>query len=1067
MSDLFDGRNQAAPSTACGQERPILTPYAIAGTGLTLVLLLSITLWMWWSTSADIRRTSRERFNTTLTQAQFAIGQRLGQLDVEPFAPSPLVTRDEWQAYANTLYGNKGLLGLQGFGYAEWVRPGQLAAHTLRIRDQGFHDYTVKPAGLRADYAPIIYRARSMRAFGYDLLSQPILREAMQRARDSGEPSISGKVKLIEDFGAMTPTGFFMFLPVYPKGTAPTSVEARRAVLLGYVFISFQVGSLIDGIIGPENLRKIRLRIFDGRVASPANLLYDGLDYDSKASSAPAFTKDQPFVFEGRDWILRFDSRPEFDASIETQKPQMILFGGLLISILGTVVVGSLALNRSRAQALADANAGLQDEIAERVKLEQALSLAKDAAEAANQAKSDFLANVSHELRTPLTLILAPLEQLLAAEQQDWRIQLQRAQRNARVLLNRVNEILDYAKAEAGKFELCWGQIDLVEFISVLGGDAATAAAGKQCELTWQVDPALKAVCLDARYFEKIAMNLLSNAIKFTPAGGSIQLAATLLDDDNFEFVVVDSGIGIPADKLPLLFQRFSQVDNSTTRHYGGTGIGLALVKDLAELMGGDITVESQPGQGSRFQVRLPRGAARLATLAPVEEAPTEFAPSVDIIAQRHLRFNEDRGLDTPCEPEDKRQRQERLSLPKVLVVDDSPDMLAYVCDLLGEDCNVVTAADGEEAWNLLLRYPFDLVVSDVMMPKLDGFGLTARIKANPTLSRLTVILLTARGGNEASVLGLEAGADDYIAKPFSPLELKARVHAALRMSRMQDELRAKSRQAGMAEIATNVLHNVGNILNSVNVSADLVCSRVRASKLQGLPRAVQLLEKHAANLGEFLTQDEKGKLLPSYLAKLAQALSIEQSEVLEELSNLVRSIDHIKDVVATQQTYAGASSVLEIVQITELLEDALRITGASLSRHAVTVVKAFSEVPRLRLDKSRVMQILVNLISNAENAMDAVTDRPHVLTLQTELVEGRSLKICISDQGEGIAAENLTRVFAHGFTTRKDGHGFGLHSCILAATEMGGSLTAFSDGPGTGAAFTLELPIILTEHLT
>ncbi|BAL26469.1 DAHL domain-containing protein [Azoarcus sp. KH32C] len=279
-----------------------------------------------------------------------------------------------------------------------------------------------------------------------------------------------------------------------------------------------------------------------------------------------------------------------------------------------------------------------------------------------------------------------------------------------------------------------------------------------------------------------------------------------------------------------------------------------------------------------------------------------------------------------------------------------------------------------------------------------------------------------------------------------------------------QAELVDAARHAGMAEIATNVLHNVGNVLNSVNVSASHVAGRVRGSKAGGLARAVAMMNEHAAELGEFLTQDEKGKLLPGYLAKLSEALSAEQAEIMDELGRLTNSIDHIKEVVATQQSYAGASQLVEPVRIRDLVDDALRMNAGSLARHDVTVVREIADLPELPLDRHRVLQILVNLISNAKQAMDATSERPHRMTVRAALVddgtEGPRLRIRVEDEGEGIAPENLTRIFSHGFTTRKNGHGFGLHSCALAAREMGGTLSAHSDGPGRGAVFTLDLPM-------
>ncbi|MGA8137359.1 MAG: ATP-binding protein [Pseudomonas gingeri] len=280
-----------------------------------------------------------------------------------------------------------------------------------------------------------------------------------------------------------------------------------------------------------------------------------------------------------------------------------------------------------------------------------------------------------------------------------------------------------------------------------------------------------------------------------------------------------------------------------------------------------------------------------------------------------------------------------------------------------------------------------------------------------------------------------------------------------LRTAEAQAQLVAIARQAGMAEIATNVLHNVGNVLNSVNVSAEVVTRKLRTSKALGLSKAVQLMNEHVEDLGHFISQDEKGKLLPGYLNQLVDALALEQKSMTDELDQLTQSIDHIKEIVAAQQSYSGASSLAEAVQVPQLIEDALRMNASFLAARQVTVVKEFAETPCLQLDKHRLLMILVNLIKNAGGAMDNPADRPPLITLHTEMLPEQTLVIKVIDNGEGIAEENLTRIFAHGFTTRKDGHGFGLHSCILAAMEMGGALKVHSDGPGQGAIFTLELP--------
>ncbi|WP_080942528.1 DAHL domain-containing protein [Pseudomonas fluorescens] len=274
-------------------------------------------------------------------------------------------------------------------------------------------------------------------------------------------------------------------------------------------------------------------------------------------------------------------------------------------------------------------------------------------------------------------------------------------------------------------------------------------------------------------------------------------------------------------------------------------------------------------------------------------------------------------------------------------------------------------------------------------------------------------------------------------------------------------ELVDAARMAGMAEIATNVLHNVGNVLNSVNISADLVTRKLKNSKTQGLGKAVKMMNEHATDLGQFITEDEKGKLLPRYFNELVDSVAAEQALLIEELAQLTKSIDHIKEIVTTQQTYAGAARLIEPLNVADLFEDALRMNSGSLSRHHVTVIKDYQDTPVILGDKHRLLLILINLISNAKFAMSNV-EHPREMTLGIRIVDQTTLHVSVQDRGEGISRENQARIFNHGFTTRKEGHGFGLHSCALAAVEMNGRLQAYSEGPGQGALFTLEIPLEL-----
>jgi signal transduction histidine kinase len=290
--------------------------------------------------------------------------------------------------------------------------------------------------------------------------------------------------------------------------------------------------------------------------------------------------------------------------------------------------------------------------------------------------------------------------------------------------------------------------------------------------------------------------------------------------------------------------------------------------------------------------------------------------------------------------------------------------------------------------------------------------------------------------------------------------DITDRKRAEEQLALTQAQLLEASRRAGMAEIATNVLHNVGNILNSVNVSAGVVRSTLRESRARGLSQAVRLLREHEGELPSFLTQDERGRQLPGYLAGITQALLEEQQAMIEELEHLTRSIDHIKDVVAAQQSRARSGGTLDSAQVADLVEEALRMNADALLRAAVTVVRDFAPVPKAMLDRARVLQVLVNLISNARNALEGAPAPTRRITLRLGLADGDRLRVAVRDEGAGIAPEHMARLFTHGFTTRRHGHGFGLHSCALAAAEMGGTLVAHSDGPGRGATFTLELPL-------
>jgi PAS domain S-box-containing protein len=308
--------------------------------------------------------------------------------------------------------------------------------------------------------------------------------------------------------------------------------------------------------------------------------------------------------------------------------------------------------------------------------------------------------------------------------------------------------------------------------------------------------------------------------------------------------------------------------------------------------------------------------------------------------------------------------------------------------------------------------------------------------------------------GPAGQVLGAVAVVQDITERRLAEQELE-KVHKQLLVA---------SRHAGMAEVATNVLHNVGNVLNSVNVSASVIAEGIKKSRGAGLTRAAALLSEHAHDLPAFLA-GAQGKHLPPYLQELAANLGRERDIATAELSALRSNVEHIKEIVAMQQSYARRGGVIDTLDISLLVEDSLRMNEGAFSRHGVILSRDFETVPPIRVDKHKVLQILVNLIRNAKYACDEAKAGEKRVTVRIRAAND-SVLIYVIDTGVGIPRENLNRIFNHGFTTRPDGHGFGLHSSALAAKELGGSLHAESAGPGQGATFTLTLPLASPEPL-
>jgi PAS domain S-box-containing protein len=440
-----------------------------------------------------------------------------------------------------------------------------------------------------------------------------------------------------------------------------------------------------------------------------------------------------------------------------------------------------------------------------------------------DRAKTAFFSNISHELRTPLTLMLGPIEDALAEDELGPHIRerLEVARRNSLRLLKLVNTLLDFSRIEAGRIQAVYEPVDLAALTADLASVFRSAIERAGMKLIIDCPPLVEAVYIDREMWEKIVLNLVSNAFKFT-FDGEIEVSLKS-EGKSVELTVRDTGTGIPLGELPHVFERFYRVKGASGRSYEGSGIGLALVQELVKLHGGTVRAESEPGHGSRFIVSIPQGHAHLPpdrigaarSLAStgfrgeayVEEAllwlPSEVKGQRDEETERWI----DREMETmgAMDAATAVHPSRRPSVPpsRILIADDNADMRDYVRRLLAANHEVEAVADGEAALEAARRRQPDLILTDVMMPKLDGVGLLRELRADEELKTIPVILLSARAGEESRVEGMEAGADDYLIKPFSARELMARVEAHLKLQRVrrrsQEALRASERKFSVA----------------------------------------------------------------------------------------------------------------------------------------------------------------------------------------------------------------------------------------------------------------------------
>ncbi len=640
-----------------------------------------------------------------------------------------------------------------------------------------------------------------------------------------------------------------------------------------------------------------------------------------------------------------------------------------------------------------------------------------------DRAKTTFFSNVSHELRTPLTLMLGPLEDLLGKPEDEVppadRELLTIVHRNGQRLLKLVNTLLDFARIEAGRVQAVYEPVDLAAHTTELASVFRAAVDKAGLRLVLDCPPLAEPVYVDRDLWEKIVLNLISNAFKFTLKG---EIRVSLRAEKGSAVLAVeDTGTGIPPKELPNLFNRFHRVEETRGRTHEGTGIGLALVLELVKLHGGTVGVESVYGEGSTFTVMVPLGSGHL----PADRlggtrtlASTAFG--ADPFVQEALRWLPDdsgsrprEGLLLQQEPPAASGRPPRAT---VLLADDNADMRDYLRRLLSAEYQVVAVADGEAALLATREQRPDLVVTDIMMPRLDGFGLLKALRSDAATAAVPVILLSARAGEEARVEGLQAGADDYLTKPFSARELLARVAGTLELARVRAEA-DRRKDEFLATLAHELRNPLAPIRNGLTVM------RLAGGDREAVEKARGMMERQVQQMVRLIDE-------------------------LLDLSRISRG-----KVELRRERVTLASVVTSAVETSRpLIEEA----GHEL------LVRLPAEPVFLNADTTRLAQVFSNLLNNAAK----YTERGGHIRLAAEAGNGQ-VQVSIQDDGIGIPASMLPAIFEmftqvdRSLEKAQGGLGIGL-SIVKRLVEMhGGTVEARSAGHGKGSELIVRLPAL------
>src|SRR5512137_792350 len=718
--------------------------------------------------------------------------------------------------------------------------------------------------------------------------------------------------------------------------------------------------------------------------------------------------------------------------------------GDVHVAVSNLAFLSTTALIAGVAQVLQFAT--LREQHDQRLRLEvttQNLERAHTRLQQLDEFKTRFFANMTHELRTPLAMVLTPLELMMQGEMgafsEAQRSSLQTMYRSALKLLKLINDLLDLSRLEESRLRLDVKEHDLTVFLRGLVEQTQVLARRKNIQLSLASDRQTITIWGDLERLERVFVNLLSNAIKFTPVNGHVSVA--LHDQfDDVEVVFQDDGPGFPPGQAEQLFERFYQVDMADRRQHGGAGIGLALARELVMLHGGTIGAESDGRNGARFTVRLPKGRGHFRPEALVAEpAPAEAPrsdPGQDWAVQLASRADF-RLLDIEEATERRvveRDQDEGARPYTAVVVEDHPHIVQLVHMSLRRQFKVLTAADGLKGLELVLRERPSLVVTDLMMPGIDGLALTRRLREEPSTRHIPVIMLTARGELDDRVKGLETGVNAYLTKPFSPKELLTAARELVKAKEQTADLVLTQRMESLEMVAAGLAHEINNPLNYLKNALGRV--RLDAEKVLGLCGAAR--ERPLDDAG----QAQVDRLA----ARIQELLGVADSGVkrigstVELMSRYGRA--GYKREMVPYDAWAAARTVVGIV---------LPATG----RH-VKVDLDLEGDGSVECVPEEFGQVLSNLVQNAIEAVPEETGRVQV----RGRVEDGELVVSVKDNGPGIPPEVLQKLFTPFFSTKGPGRGVGLGLTITrrVVQSLGGNLSVTS-AVGQGTEFVIRLP--------